>query len=94
MNELELEDDILGLIDSTKHVEYMGMEPGIKYTKARLGGKKNWIHYFNFFLVEKNRKGGRIAYTLMDVLGDIGGSLEAITLCLAFLLTPVTYNLT
>jgi hypothetical protein len=52
------------------------------------------IQYFNFFLVEKNRKGGRIAYTLMDVLGDIGGSLEAITLCLAFLLTPVTYNLT
>ena len=63
------------------------------YSKPQVGKDKDLIQYFNFFLAEKNRKGGRIAYTLMDVLGDIGGSLEAITLCLAFLLTPVTYNL-
>ena len=51
------------------------------------------IAYFNFYSTEKVRKGVRIAYTLMDVLGDIGGSLEAITLSIFFLLTPITYNL-
>lgn len=51
------------------------------------------IAYFNFNMSEKVRKGGRIAYTLMEVLGDVGGCVEAIFLTFTFILTPITYNL-
>jgi hypothetical protein len=54
----------------------------------------NLIHYFNFMLVEKTKSGGRTAYSLMDVLGDIGGSSGAISMVIAFLLTPFTYKVT
>jgi hypothetical protein len=52
------------------------------------------IQYFNFILTEKTKKGGRTAYTMMDVLGDVGGSSGAISMVMAVLLTPFTYKLT
>lgn len=63
------------------------------YTKPQLSYNAP-VHYLNFMLVEKSVKAGRIAYTMMDVLGDIGGSQEAISICIAFLLIPFTYNMT
>jgi hypothetical protein len=32
-NELELEDDLLGLVDSTRHSNYLSLTPGMVYHK-------------------------------------------------------------
>jgi hypothetical protein len=80
-------------MDSSETYNYLVFEAGMQYTKPQFTYNSP-IHYLNFFLVEKNEKAGRIAYTLMDVLGDIGGSKEAISICIAFLLIPFTYNMT
>jgi hypothetical protein len=45
-------------------------------------------------LSEKNTKYYRIAYTTMDVLGDIGGLIEALKIILIIVLIPFNYNLT
>ena len=34
------------------------------------------VYYTNFVLTEKNTKFYRIAYTFMDVLGEVGGLIE------------------
>jgi hypothetical protein len=44
-------------------------------------------------LSEKNTKYYRIAYTTMDVLGDIGGLLEAFKIIFMLILIPFNYNI-
>ena len=51
------------------------------------------VYYTNFVLTEKNTKFYRIAYTFMDVLGEVGGLIEGAKILLVLLLFPFNYNL-
>ena len=72
------------------------MEPGMTYSKAQTPGtaNENMIQYFNFLLVEKNIKGTRKAFSLMDVLGALGGANRSFGVIIAFMLIPFKYNIT
>ena len=43
INELELEDDLIGLFDSMKHVDYLSMIPAMLYNKPQIGAQKDFI---------------------------------------------------
>jgi hypothetical protein len=70
------------------------LEPGIQYSKPRTGSNADVIQYFNFLLVEKNKKGSRQALSFMDVMGSLGGANRSFGIIIGFLLIPFKYNLT
>ena len=73
----------------------MDMEKAyVEFTKSnQVGETKGMVYYFNFVLSEKNSKFYRIAYTQMDVLGEVGGLIEAVSIIVGILLIPFKYNL-
>ena len=84
---------MIGLIATKVVAKYIAYEMGMLYTKPQLSYSSP-VHYLNFILVEKNEKSSRVAYTIMGVLGDIGGSTRAITSIFTLLLVPFTYKAT
>lgn len=44
--------------------------------------------------MEKNIKGTKKAFTIMDVLGAIGGANRSFSIIIAFMLIPFKYNIT
>jgi hypothetical protein len=62
--------------------------------KAQTGGNADVINYYNFFLVEKQLKGTRKAFTLMDAFGSLGGANRSFGMIIGFLLIPFKYNIT
>ena len=56
-------------------------------------GSKGMVYYTNFVLSEESIKYSRIAYTYMEVIGDIGGLIEFVVLLVGFLLYPIYYNI-
>ena len=51
------------------------------------------IHNVDFVLSEKDTKFTRLAYTFMQVLGDVGGVIQITILFCNWLLYPVNYNI-
>ena len=93
-NQIQLNDGLVGIVDSHVEVNFLTLEPAIKYSKAQTGSNTDMITYFNFLLVEKNVKGTRSAYTIMDVLGALGGANRSFSIIIAFFLIPFKYNIT
>ena len=94
MNEVELKDGLVGIVEQSEKVNYLTLEPSMQYSKAQIGSNKDIITYFNFLLVEKNVKGTRKAFSIMDVLGSIGGANRSFGIIIAFFLIPFKYNIT
>lgn len=93
-NDIELKDGLLGIVDRSRKINYITLEPSMTYSKAQTGSNKDMITYFNFLLVEKNIKGTKKAFTIMDVLGAIGGANRSFSIIIAFMLIPFKYNIT
>jgi hypothetical protein len=91
-----LEDNILGIIDNDVTHTIVDVEVSeISYIKSnQVGAAKGLVYYQNFMLSEKNTKFYRIAYTTMDVLGDIGGLIQALEILVMLFLIPFNYNIT
>lgn len=94
-NAIVLEDNLIGIIDKDITHEIVDCEVAeIEYFKTnQVGAAKGMIYYSNFQLSEKNTMYYRIAYTSMDVIGEVGGLVEGVKLLILVLLIPVNYNL-
>ena len=90
-----MEDRLGGIYDDEQEHEFIDAEKSnMVYTKSnQVGSSKGIIYYTNFMLTEKNTKFYRIAYTSMDVLGEVGGLIEGAKIILILLLFPFNYNL-
>ena len=94
-NKVVLEDGLLGIVDNDITHEIIDAEVAeVEYYKTnQVGAAKGMVYYSNFQLTEKNTMYYRIAYTSMDVIGEVGGLVEGVKMLIIVLLIPVNYNL-
>ena len=96
-HQLNLEDGLNGIYDyEHEHtITDMYLTGKVNYINNRNEGiNKDRIYSAVFRLSEQNTKYQRIAYTFMEVLGDIGGLIEIVFLVAHWLLLPANYNIT
>ena len=51
------------------------------------------VYYTVFVQSDESIKYARIAYTYMEVIGEIGGIIEAATIVFGCILIPIYYNI-
>jgi hypothetical protein len=95
-HQLILEDGLNGIYDyEHEHtITDMYFTGKMSYMNNKIGWSKDRIYTAHFVLSEQNTKYQRIAYTFMEVLGDIGGLIEIVFLVAHWLLLPANYNIT
>jgi hypothetical protein len=81
-------------VDSSVSTTYLNLEAGEIYEKSQTGSNKNFLYYFNLILIPTSKTSNRRVYTVMDVLGSVGGILKVLAGIIAVLLTPFTYKIT
>lgn len=96
-SKIELEDDILGIIDTPQEMSILEWKQGItiyKETKSdpMNDGHQAMIRYWNFYLLREQNAYYRVRYNLMTIIGEVGGVMGVVTTVIAFLLGPCTYQ--
>jgi len=81
-NEIEIEDSQLGFYDEPNNYTYLDdlftnsvfTKPyGVDYFNV---DKPNMLFYWNFVMIHDAQLNQRVRYTLMEILGEIGGVFE------------------